>query len=273
VAREQVSFTVIVGDPFCIPILEELEAARDANQAYDLSSLKTIMSSGVAWSSESKSRLLAFGDFQLIDAMGATEGFMGMQIHNRSSPPGQAGQFIKMAETRVFDDNDQEIEPGSGVSGHIAAGGDSVPIGYYKDAEKSAKTFRTIGGKRYAFIGDQGTIEADGSLTVHGRGSGCINTAGEKVFPEEVESLLKSHDAINDCIVIGLPDPKYGQTVAAVIATRLSAEALESLVRDLCEEKLAGYKRPRTLAIQEKIRRAPNGKPDLPWAKSVLEST
>jgi len=273
VEREKVSFTVIVGDPFCVPILEVLEAARDANKPYDLSSLKIIMSSGVAWSRENKARLLEFGDFQLIDAMGATEGFMGMQINNRASPPGQAGKFIKMAEARVFDENDQEIEPGSGRIGHIAAGGASVPIGYYKDPEKSAKTFRTINGKRYAFIGDQGTIEADGSLTVHGRGSGCINTAGEKVFPEEVEDVLKSHEAIKDCIVTGIPDPKYGQTVAAVVETSLSRAELESVVKALCMERLAGYKRPRTLVIQKRIQRAPNGKPDLPWARSLLEPT
>jgi fatty-acyl-CoA synthase len=271
IAREKVSFTVIVGDAFCKPILQALDEARDRGEPYDLSSLKVIISSGVAWSSESKARLLEYADLMLIDAMGATEGGMGLSITSRELPPGETGKFQMMAETRVFDDYDREISAGSGEVGHIAAGGLFVPIAYYKDPEKSAKTFRTIDGKRYAFIGDMGTIEADGTLTVMGRGSGCINTAGEKVFAEEVEAVIAKHPEVSDCLVLGVADPRFGQRVAAIIAVAEDREGLSDSIGRFCGERLAAYKCPRLIRLQASIQRGPNGKADYQWARRLLE--
>jgi 3-oxocholest-4-en-26-oate---CoA ligase len=271
IEREKISFTVIVGDAFCIPILKALDEAKAQGKTYDLSSLKICMSSSVVWTPDAKKRLLEYGDFQLIDAMGATEGGMGMSITNRQSPPGPTGKFSKMPATKVFTEDGREVLPGSGEEGFIAAGGLFVPIAYYKDPEKSAKTFRVIDGQRYAFIGDMGTIEADGTLTVLGRGSGCINTAGEKVFPEEVETILRTHPDIDDCLVVGIPDERFGQCVAAVIATNKTTEAFSEAVIAFCKEQLASYKCPRVVSLQATIQRGANGKADYPWARSLLE--
>jgi fatty-acyl-CoA synthase len=270
--REKITFTVIVGDAFCLPLLHALDEAKAAGKTYDLSSLKVVISSGVAWSPESKRRLLEYVDAQLMDALGATEGSMGMSITNRNTPPGESGKFGKATTTKVFTEDGREVEPGSGEIGYIAAGGAFVPVEYYKDPEKSAKTFRVIDGKRYAFIGDMGTIEADGTLTVAGRGSGCINTAGEKVFPEEVESTLKENHEIEDCIVVGIPHERFGQCVAAVVATTENSTLDNDAILAFCKESLAGYKCPRVISIQNIIKRGPNGKPDLPWAKDLLET-
>lgn len=272
IEREKVTFTVIVGDAFCIPMLQALDEAKAAGKVYDLSSLKAVMSSGVVWSPDSKKRLLEYVDAQLIDALGATEGGMGLSITNRQTPPGQTGKFNKMPTTKVFTEDGREVQPGSGEEGFIAAGGSFVPVAYYKDPEKSAKTFRIIDGKRYAFIGDMGRIEADGTLTVLGRGSGCINTAGEKVFPEEVEVVLREHPDIEDCLVVGIPHERFGQQVAAVVALREGASLSGEEILAYCKESLAGYKCPRTINIQPKVKRGPNGKADLPWAKDLLEA-
>ena len=271
IEREKVTFTVIVGDAFCLPILQALDDAKAEGKEYDLSSLKVVMSSGVVWSPDTKRRLLEYADLQLMDALGATEGGMGMSLTNRQTPPSQSGKFNKMPTTKVFTEDGREIQPGSGEEGFIAAGGSFVPVAYYKDPEKSAKTFRVIDGKRYAFIGDMGRIEADGSLTVLGRGSGCINTAGEKVFPEEVETVLREHPDINDCLVVGIPNPRFGQSVAAVVALRAGASLTTDAILSFCKESLAGYKCPRTIVLEPSVKRGPNGKPDLPWAKALLE--
>ena len=270
VQRERITFTVIVGDAFCQPILAALDKAASAGQPYDLSSLKIIMSSGVAWSTAAKQRLLEYADLQLIDAMGATEGGMGLSITNRRTPPGETGKFNKMPSTKVFTEDGREVLPGSGEVGYIAAGGAFVPVAYYKDPEKSAKTFRVIDGKRYAFIGDMGTIEADGTLKVMGRGSGCINTAGEKVFPEEVETVLNSHASIDDCVVLGIPHERFGQCVAAIVAVASEEDGLEDAIIRYCKDNLAGYKCPKVLNIQSVIERGPNGKVDYKWARRIL---
>lgn len=273
IERERITFTVIVGDAFCLPILEALDKAKSAGRTYDLSSLKMVMSSGVAWSRESKRRLLEYADAQLMDAMGATEGGMGMSVSNRKQLPGENGiKFNMFPDTKVFDENDQEIQPGSGKVGHIAAGGGFVPIAYYKDPEKSAKTFRVINGKRYSFIGDMGTVEADGTLTVMGRGSGCINTAGEKVFPEEVEAVLRLHPDVDDCLVLAAPHDRFGHCVAAIIATNARNDGIAESITQHCKLKLAGYKVPRVLNFQAKIERGPNGKADYKWAKGLIDT-
>ena len=269
VSEEEVTAMVVVGDAFARPLLDALEETRGSERSYDLSALRHIVSSGVTWSSEVKQGLLEWGDFVLIDGIGATEGAMGVQISQRGGAATETARFLRMADTRVFSEDGREIEAGSDEVGLIAAGGMLVPRGYYKDPEKSARTFRTIGGKRYAFIGDWGRIEADGTLVFLGRGSGCINTAGEKVFPEEVETFLKTHPEVEDCLVVGVSDERFGERVAAVVAARGGGRDLEPELLAFGKDRIAGYKRPRLVAQVERIPRAPNGKPDYEWARKV----
>lgn len=196
---------------------------------------------------------------------------MAMQVSNRQSPPAETPRFTALPDTRLFDENDKEIEAGSGVQGYIAIGSALLPTGYFRDEEKTSKTFRVINGHRYGFTGDMGLLEEDGSLTFLGRGSGCINTAGEKVYPEEVEECLKQHESIRDCIVVGIADPRFGQRVAAVVALDKDIEDPQGLIKICCDGVLAAYKMPRTVVAVNKIKRGPNGKPDLKWAKTLTE--
>ncbi|MEE8310819.1 MAG: acyl-CoA synthetase, partial [Candidatus Binatia bacterium] len=160
-----------------------------------------------------------------------------------------------------FTEDHREVVPGSGERGFIARTG-PIPVGYYKDPDKSAKTFPVINGVRYSIPGDWCTVEADGTLTLLGRGSACINTAGEKVYPEEVEEALKTHPRVEDALVIGLPDEKWGQAVTAVVELAPGAMLDEAALRGHVREQLAGYKTPKRVFVVEKMFRAPNGKPD-----------
>jgi 3-oxocholest-4-en-26-oate---CoA ligase len=271
VERERITAMVIVGDAFAKPLLAELDRSQ-VSQPYDLSSLKTVISSGVMWSAPVKEGLLEHLDLTLIDGIGATEGAMGLQVSRRDSGVAATGQFHKLGDTKLFAEDGREIEPGSGEAGLIAAGGKLIPRGYYKDPEKSAKTFREIDGKRYAFIGDWGRLEADGRLVLLGRGSGCINTAGEKVYPEEVEEQIKTHPGVGDALVVGVPDERFGQRVAAVVAPREPGADIGDALEEHLKERLAGYKRPRTMVQVEAVKRAPNGKPDYDWAREVVSA-
>jgi fatty-acyl-CoA synthase len=143
----------------------------------------------------------------------------------------------------------------------------NVPLGYYKDPEKSARTFRTIGGVRYSFPGDWATVEANGAITLLGRGSVCINSGGEKIFPEEVEEVVKLHPAVYDCLVVGVPDERFGEAVTAVASLRPGEQASESDVLKQAREKLSSYKLPKHVLFVDVVRRAPNGKADYKWAR------
>jgi acyl-CoA synthetase (AMP-forming)/AMP-acid ligase II len=269
VQDEHVTGMVIVGDAFARPMIEALRAARAKGTPYDVSSLRLVLSSGVMWSGEVKKALLEFGDFTLIDGIGATEGAMGYQISRRGMDAA-TGTFMRTADTTLFTEDGREIAPGSDEAGLIAAGGMLVPRGYYKDPEKSAKTFRIVAGKRYAFTGDWGKLAADGSLILLGRGSNCINTAGEKVFPEEIEEILKAHPQVEDCLVVGIPDERFGQRVAAVVATHVRADEVAHELTAFCKDRMAGYKRPRLFLRVDAIARLANGKPDYAWARERL---
>jgi fatty-acyl-CoA synthase len=164
-------------------------------------------------------------------------------------------------DCRVFTEDHQPVEPGSGIRGFIARRG-PIPLGYYKDEEKTAKTFPTIDGVRYSVPGDFCTVDADGTLNLLGRGSVCINSAGEKIYPEEVEEALKTHDDVEDALVVGLPDDKWGQAVTGVVALRAGSQVDEQALRDHVRERLAGYKTPKRVFQVEKMFRAPNGKAD-----------
>ena len=267
---ESATQLVIVGDAFAKPILAALEESREANEPVDLSSVKMMISSGVMWTREVKQALLEWHDFMLIDAMGSTEGSMGTQITTRGNV-GETAKFTMGAATKVFAEDGREVQPGSGETGMVAAGG-AVPIGYYKDEEKTRATFREIDGVRYSFPGDWARIEADGTLTLLGRGSNCINTAGEKVYPEEVEEAVKSHEDVFDCLVVGVDDEKYGQRVTGVVSLHSGKSVSPDALRAFTKTKLAGYKIPKQLYVVGRVERAPNGKADYKWAREAVEA-
>ncbi|MCU1401131.1 MAG: fatty-acid--CoA ligase [Acidimicrobiales bacterium] len=265
---ERATNLVIVGDSFAKPIVHALDHATEAGTPYDTSSLKIIVSSGVMWTSEVKEQLLErIPQTMLLDAMGSTEGTMGMQISMRGMPA-ETAKFSSVPTTKVFTDDDQEVQPGSGQVGMVAAGG-NVPLGYYKDEEKSARTFRVINGLRYSFPGDMARVNADGSLELLGRGSQVINTAGEKVFPEEVEEAVKRYAGILDCLVVGIEDDKFGQAVTAVASKEDDASVTEAAVIASVKGELAGYKAPKRVIFVDDVPRAPNGKADYKAAKRL----
>ena len=271
VERNRCTSVTIVGDAFARPMLDALNDAKQRGNPYDISSVNSIVSSGVMWSAEVKQGLLEHGDMRLVDAMGSTEGGMGSSVATRDQGA-ETARFQINPGVKVFADDGQEVAPGSGVMGKLATSGGLVPIGYYKDPEKSAATFKEIDGVRYSFPGDYATVEADGAITLLGRGSNCINTAGEKVYPEEVEEAVKRHPAIYDCLVVGVPDDRFGQRVVAVASRQGTEPLAEQGLIDFTREHLAGYKLPKQVLFVDTVRRAPNGKADYNWARREAES-
>lgn len=266
--RHKAATIVIVGDAFARPMLDALDAAPGK---YDLSNMVSMVSSGVMWTQENKHGLLQhIPQVQLMDSFGSSEavGF-GSSITTKDGEF-QTAKFTIGERCKVFDENDQEVVPGSGKPGIIAIR-PPIPKGYYKDPEKTAKTFRTINGERYVMPGDWCVVEADGTLTLLGRGSGCINTAGEKVYPEEVEECLKTHPSIEDALVVGVPDEKWGQAVTAVVALRNGAGLDEAAIRAHVRKHLAGYKVPKHVMATATGLRAPNGKADYKSASAIAK--
>jgi len=257
---------VIVGDSFGKPILNALNAAPGK---YDVSSVAVVVSSGVMWSREVKEGMLEHMPAAMLsDAFSSSEALgMGMSIMAKGMEV-QTAKFMLGERCKVFDEFDNPVAPGSGIPGIVALGPPN-PVGYYKDEEKTARTFRTIGGVRYSIPGDWCLVEADGSLTLLGRGNACINTAGEKVFPEEVEEALKTHPSVEDALVIGLPDEKWGQSVTGVVKLAEGYSLDEDVLRAHVRRSLAGYKTPKRIVATEQAIRVSNGKADYPVAKAV----
>ncbi|MCC6847168.1 MAG: AMP-binding protein [Deltaproteobacteria bacterium] len=269
VERERVNLVVVVGDAFAKPLLRTLE---DAPGRFELSCLRLMVSSGTMFSLEVKQGLVKhMPGLTIVDVLGSTEGGMG-QSTVRAGMTAETARFKLNPTTKVFTEDGREVAPGSGEIGLVANGG-MVPLGYFKDPEKSARTFREVGGVRYAFPGDMATVEADGRITLLGRGSHCINTGGEKVFPEEVEEALKAHPAVEDSLVFGLPDERFGQRVVGVAALAAGATDTPAAILAETKRRLAHYKIPKDLLVVERVPRAPNGKPDYAAAKRMFEST
>lgn len=257
--RHGVTAMAIVGDAFAKPMLKVL---NDAPGKYDLSSVASITSSGVMWSQEVKHGLIEhLPQVALNDSFGASEavGF-GMSVTTAEGGV-ETAKFEIGEHCRVFTADDTEIQPGSDQPGLIARGG-AVPLGYYKDEKKTAETFRTINGVRYAIPGDWCLVAADGTMTLLGRGSNCINSAGEKIYPEEVEEALKEHDAVRDALVVGVPDDKWGQAVTGVVEFASNASASEAELKAFVRTRLAAYKAPKRVLVTDDLKRAPNGKAD-----------
>ena len=263
-ARHRPTNAVIVGDAFARPLLRALD---NLGAGADIASLQMIISSGTMWSPEVKAGLLRHNPGMiLIDALGSSESLgMGAAVQSAANA-GAPTRFVHDADTIVVDEALRPVP--AGTVGRIARGG-PLPRGYYKDAAKTEATFVTIDGKRYSMAGDHAVIEPDGTFTLMGRGNQCINTGGEKVFPEEVEETLKSHPAVEDALVFGIADDKWGQAVTAVVEVATPADAAEIIAH--VRLHLAAYKAPKQLHIVPKVPRAPNGKADYAAAK-VLAS-
>jgi fatty-acyl-CoA synthase len=259
VDAEAVKGVIIVGDAFAKPILRALE---ENPGRWDLSSLRLMLSSGVMWSSETKQRLSRhIPRLIMVDGFGSSEAIgMGESVSRRDKPVSTAS-FAPGRDAVVLADDGHQVKPGSGEIGRIGVRG-HTPVGYYKDPEKSAAAFPVIDGVRYSLPGDFATVEADGTITLLGRGSLCINTAGEKVFPEEVEEVLKTHSSVRDAIVVGIPDDRFGQAVTAVVEAEKGADFDESAVIAHVKARLAPYKAPRKVLVADSLGRAANGKAD-----------
>ena len=265
----QTSNIVIVGDAFAKPMLDALNNANNLGKPYDLSSVKVIISSGVMWSEEVKNGLLEHHDMQLIDTMGSTEGGMGSSVSTRDNPP-KTAKFSLNPGVIVIADDGEILKPGSEKIGLIGTSG-LVPVGYYKDEKKSAETFKEIDGIRYSFPGDYAKLEEDGTITLLGRGSNCINSAGEKIYPEEVEEAIKRNNEVFDCLVVGVDDSKFGQKVVAVVSLESNKEIDEDNLVSSTRQFIAGYKLPKKVIFVDEVQRAPNGKANYKWAKNVAD--
>ena len=260
---------VIVGDAFAKPMLDSLDRAKNSNNPYDIGSVKVIISSGVMWSAEVKQGLLSHHNMSLMDTMGSTEGGIGSSVTTRENPS-ETAKFAINPGVIILADDGEILKPGSDKIGLIGTSG-LVPTGYYKDEKKSAETFKEINGTRYSFPGDYAKLESDGTITLLGRGSNCINSAGEKIYPEEVEEAIKTHNDVFDCLVVGMPDEKFGQRIVAVVST-VDNKVLDELVLiENTRKKIAGYKLPKQILFTDEVKRAPNGKANYKWAKSYAE--
>jgi 3-oxocholest-4-en-26-oate---CoA ligase len=258
VERLGVSGLIIVGLAFAAPMLECLEANPGR---WTMPSLKRIVSSGTMWSAENKQGLLKhLPNIMLMDSLGSSE---ALGLASSASGGGVSAATAKFAtgpNAAVFTEDGRRVAPGSGERGLVAVGG-HTPLGYYKDEEKSAKTFRIFEGQRWSVPGDWATVEADGAITLLGRGSQVINTGGEKVFPEEVEESLKRFPGVRDAAVVGLPDPRFGERICAVVDVAGGDQPSLADLQAHVKANLADYKVPRDLVFAPVVR-APNGKLD-----------
>jgi acyl-CoA synthetase (AMP-forming)/AMP-acid ligase II len=259
VETSRINSVSIVGDVFAKPILRALDAEPDR---WDISSLRVILSSGVIWSADTKKGLLRHNDrLIMIDALGSSEA-IGMASNTTTADGGtRTAQFKLGTNTRVLTEDGREVEPGSGERGRLALRG-RTPVGYYKDDLKSAATFLTIDGVRWSVPGDWAEVEADGTVTLHGRGSQCINTGGEKVFPEEVEELIKTHPSVADAAVVGVPDERFGEAIVAVVEPRRGSTVDHQDLIEHVRIHLAAYKSPKHVISVETVGRGAHGKLD-----------
>jgi len=265
VEREKVNVLNMVGDAFARPLVDELRRRR-----YELSSMRRISTGGAILSASLKQDFLELiPQVQILDVLGSSES--GVQASKISSGKSRAttGDFSMNADNVVLKaDLSGLVEPGSGEQGWLARRG-RVPLGYYGDAEKTARTFPVVDGVRYVVPGDRTAVEADGSLRLLGRDSVTISTGGEKVFAEEVEQALKHHPGVYDAVVVGMPHERWGQQVTAIVALRAGERPSEEALHSAAGEHIAAYKLPKAFVFVEKVLRSPSGKVDYRWAKAT----
>jgi acyl-CoA synthetase (AMP-forming)/AMP-acid ligase II len=269
VEREQASYIVIVGDAFARPLLEALDTPQGAH--LDVSSLQVVVSGGAVLSPTLKRALVErLPALLVVDGYGASEtGGQGQSVVVAGGDIPSAPRFRVGDDTQVLG---ADLRPaGVGVVGRLARRG-HIPLGYYKDPVKTAETFPVVDGVRWAVPGDHAVVEPDGTITLLGRGSVSINTGGEKVYPEEVESVLKDHPDVFDALVVGVPDERWGERVVAIVQARVATQPSLAELQQHCRTQLAGYKVPRELVPVGAIERSPSGKPDYRWARTVATS-
>ncbi len=267
IERHKVQSMAIVGDAFSVPILEYLD---QHGGEHNLTSVKQIRSAGAMWSAQRKKALAThFPHASMEDSLGSSE---GSRLGSKSF---RAGEEIETAHfqigpyVRVFTEDFRDVEPGSGEAGMIATAG-PIPLGYYKDEEKTAKTFPTIDGVRYSMAGDWCRVEVDGSMILLGRGNNCINSGGEKIYPEEVEEALKLHSQINDAAVIGVPDDRWGQAVVAIVNSEGDQKLDLEDIRSHLSSRLARYKHPKQIRFIDTGFRHENGKVNYRAVRKLL---
>jgi fatty-acyl-CoA synthase len=265
VAREGVSALTIVGDAFGRPLADELRRNRN-----DLSSLRLLTSGGAILTAALKRELLELlPGVRLLDALGSSESGAQASHASQDARSAESGHFSLAPGNLVLrEDLSGPVAPGGGEQGWLARSG-AVPLGYFRDAEKTAKTFPVIDGVRYAVPGDRAMLEADGRLRLLGRDSVTINTGGEKVFAEEVEQALKHHPAVYDAVVVGTPHARWGQQVTAVVRLRAGEAPSEEALLAVARAHVAAYKLPKRFVFVDEIRRSPSGKADYRWAKEA----
>jgi fatty-acyl-CoA synthase len=269
VQQQGVNGLIIVGDAFAKPMLKALE---EHPGRWDISSLQLMLSSGVMWSPAVKEGLLEHNtNMLLMDSFGSSEALgFGASISG-AGQTARSARFTIGPDCKVFTEDFEEVAPGSGERGFIARPG-PIPLGYYKDETKTAETFPIINGVRYSIPGDWCTVEVDGTLNLLGRGSACINSAGEKIYPEEVEEALKTHVKVDDALVFGVEDDKWGQAVTAVVLLAGQQSLEDDELRNHVRSLIADYKSPKAIYEVKTIFRAPNGKADYKAAKAYIEN-
>jgi acyl-CoA synthetase (AMP-forming)/AMP-acid ligase II len=267
VAEEGVNVLTIVGDTMARPLAEAIARANEAGTPYDTSSLIVIGSGGAVLSTTAKGRIAELlPNVMVVDGFGSSEtGVVGNKLHV-AGDTSTAPRFTVNAQTQVLGEDGRPVEPGSGQVGRLARKG-FVPVGYYKDETKTAKTFLEVDGERWVLPGDMATVDADGTVVLLGRGSTSINTGGEKVYPEEVETALMTSPDVADAVVVGLPDERWGERVVAVVKPAEGATPTLERLQEHARATLAGYKVPRSLVLVDHLERTPAGKADYKWAK------
>ncbi len=272
VAAEGVNILTIVGDAMAVPLAESIEQAAAAGSPYDVSSLIVIGSGGAVLSSAAKAKLTEqLPSVMVVDGFGSSEtGILGSKLH-AAGDASTAPRFTVNAQTQVLDDAGRPVTPGSGEVGRLARKG-HVPLGYYNDESKTAATFLEVDGERWVMPGDHATVDADGTVVLLGRGSTSINTGGEKVYPEEVETVLMTCPEVADVVVVGLPDERWGQRIVAVVAAAPGAEPDLDSLRAHGATALASYKLPREVVLVDTVERTPAGKADYAWARATAEA-
>jgi len=267
VDRHKVNGIGVTGDAMARPLADALDRMRDE---LDLSSLVSFSSTAAIFSQTVKEQIAeALPNIVMTDAIGSTEGGMnGIRFVQKGDAPKEGiTTVIASADTVVLDDDLNPVEPGSGIVGRLARGG-NIPLGYYNDPEKTAATFITDSqGRRWSIPGDYALLEADGRITLLGRGSVSINSGGEKIYPEEVEKALKHHPAVYDAVVVGTPNERFGQQVTAVVQARPGSQPDRNELIEFSAQHLARYKLPKAVVFVEQMERSPSGKPDYRWAK------
>jgi acyl-CoA synthetase (AMP-forming)/AMP-acid ligase II len=265
IQRRKVNVVVLIGDAMARPMIEAFQVGD-----YDASSVYAVSSSAALFSQSVKNQYLeALPNTVITDAIGSSEtGFMGIGMITKGSEQGVGGPRVKVNDqTIVIDEYDRPLPAGSDQIGRLARGG-HVPVGYYKDPEKTARLFAEVDGRRYTVPGDFARHEADGTITLLGRGNTCVNTGGEKVFPEEVEAALMSHPDVFDVLVVGVPDERLGQRVAAIVEPRPGAEPTFDELSAHVRKEIAGYKVPRSMWFVDRVQRLATGKADYRWANT-----